>query len=322
MSIQPLFSCPTAIEWMQPFLLQYHFCHLTHHTKVYTFLLWISGWGNPSNTCTAPQLVFLVVSFSALHLSGTDMCINSVDDYLLWPQHYLKEYPYLAAILAKPTDPNNPLSCMLWDVTSDDFVPSSGNVTTGLGHLSQSKFQGFKKLQNELKIRVLEHKATKKHPHIAVTAIDRSMCHVSEWLDNLPAMLNQIRYFVTAFQCYFLELCGVLDYLEIYEPCINGLLPSTTVTANTIGAFTSNACVVQDFFITGLPIFFICPAYLFKTPGYFYIQNMVPVQEPQYLYFSMLASIPHCIQWWDHWPLQIWSHTPFYTFMAGVARVV
>ena len=134
---------------------------------------------------------------------------------------------------------------MWWDITSDDFVPSSGNVTTDLGHLSQSKFQGFKKLQNELQIRVLEHKATKKHPHIAVTAIDRSMYHVSEWLDNLPATLNQIRYFVTAFQCYFLELCSTLDYLEIYEPHINGLLPSTTVTTNTIGAFTSDACIVQ-----------------------------------------------------------------------------
>ena len=53
------------------------FHHLTHHTKVYTFLLWISGWGNSLNTCTAPQLVFLVVSFSALHLTDTDVHINS-----------------------------------------------------------------------------------------------------------------------------------------------------------------------------------------------------------------------------------------------------
>ena len=68
-------------------------------------------------------------------------CQYSIDDYLLWPQHYLKEYPYLAAILAKPTDPNDPLLCMWWNVTSNDFVPLSGNVTMGLGCLSQSKFQ-------------------------------------------------------------------------------------------------------------------------------------------------------------------------------------
>ena len=47
--------------------------HITLH-----FLLWISSWGNPLNTCTAPQLVFLVVSFSALHLTGTDMHINGL----------------------------------------------------------------------------------------------------------------------------------------------------------------------------------------------------------------------------------------------------
>ena len=42
----------------------------------------------------------------------------------------------------------------------------------------------------------------------------------------------------------------------------------------------------SSFFIAGLLIFFICHAYLFKTPGYFYIQNIVLVQKPSNICIS------------------------------------
>ena len=92
--------------------------------------------------------------------------------------------------------------------------------------------------------RVLHYKAASHCPNTAVTTIDRSMYNVSEQLNHLPATLPQIQYFVVIFQHYFLELRGILDYLEIYEPCINGILPPATTTANTIRAFTNNAHIV------------------------------------------------------------------------------
>ena len=142
----------------------------------------------------------------------------STDDYLLWPQHHLRDYPYLPAIPAKPTNPDDPLSWMWQDVTSNDFVPLSGNVTTGLGLLSQPVFNHFKVMQNDMQERVLHYKAASHHPNTAVITINRSMYNVSEQLDHLPATLPQIQYFVVVFQCYFLELHGILNYLEIYEP--------------------------------------------------------------------------------------------------------
>ena len=117
------------------------------------------------------------------------------------------------------------------------------------------------------------------------------MYNVSEQLDHLPATLPQIQYFVVVFQCYFLELCGILDYLEIYEPHINGILPPATTTANAIGAFTNNACIVQDLMITGISVFFFCPAHLFRTPGYSYLWSVVQVQEPSNICMSPCSPL-------------------------------
>ena len=69
------------------------------------------------------------------------------------PQHHLRDYPYLPAIPAKPTNPDDPLSWMWWDITSNDFVLLSGNITTGLGLLSQPVFNHFKVMWNDMQER-------------------------------------------------------------------------------------------------------------------------------------------------------------------------
>src|SRR5271168_1743680 len=43
------------------------------------------------------------------------------DDPMLWPQPWVDNYCHLGAIPRKPDDPNDSLSIMWWDPTSDDF---------------------------------------------------------------------------------------------------------------------------------------------------------------------------------------------------------
>jgi hypothetical protein len=67
-----------------------------------------------------------------------------------------------------------------------------------------------------------------------------------------------MKFGVTEFQRYFLEVRGALDYLEEYKPRMDGIQPRRSAVANCIGAFTIHPRVVQDFFDAGLPVYFVC----------------------------------------------------------------
>jgi len=64
---------------------------------------------------------------------------------------------------------------------------------------------------------------------------------------------------ITEFQRYYLETLGLLDYLEVYKPRIDGVATrdSTAGADNRIGAFTSSARVAQEFHDAGIPVWFI-----------------------------------------------------------------
>ena len=117
------------------------------------------------HVCTTPN-------HNALYqppMGNTDVSLHSdcqygIDDYLLWTQHYLKEYPYLAAILAKPTDPNDPLLCMWWDVTAMILSPYQAMLQWVLDAFHNQSFRASKNCKMSCKLGFLEHKATKKTP--------------------------------------------------------------------------------------------------------------------------------------------------------------
>ena len=239
------------------------------------------------------------------------------NDYLLWPQWHTQDYPFLTAIPSQETVPNH-LLCMWQGVTRDNFIPLSGILTDGLRHLSQPRITEVMARWNEICSQVLEYKVKTKNPHIAVTAVDQSMYHTSKRFIGLPATLSQIQYFVAVFQWYFLELHAILDYLPIYEPCLNGFLPTATETAKTMGAFTDDACVVQDFFTAGLPVFFhLSSRPVQNTRLLFYPDCGYSMRVITSLHFFMFSSLPSYIQWWGYWLSKILCYPLFYTLMAG-----
>ena len=179
------------------------------------------------------------------------------DDPTLWPQPWVIQYPHLAAIPRKPDDRNDPLSIMWWDPTCDDFKPLDSSLVDGLGELSSSKFFTLEAMMKSLEGRIEEHKATSARSNSLLLLLARVMHDACVRLGSLKTMFTEMRFGVADFQRNYLEVCGLLDYLELYKPQMDGQKPPATIVANCVGAFTNVPQIVQSFHTAGLPVWFL-----------------------------------------------------------------
>jgi hypothetical protein len=188
------------------------------------------------------------------------------DDPILWPQPWIEYYCHLGAIPRKPDNPDDPLSIMWWDPTPDDFKLFGGTLVDGLGELLGSKLLSFQKLKLSLDERIEDHKRTvskvNKHLQVLVRGMQDSFAR----LDSLKTTFLEMRIGVTEFQRFYLETHGCLDYIEIYQPRMEGARPPAESVANCMGAITNIARVVQDFHTAGLPIWLLRPSSDWDSP--------------------------------------------------------
>jgi len=181
------------------------------------------------------------------------------DDPMLWPQAYVIEYPHLGAIPRKPDDPNDPLSIMWWDPAESNFAYSLNDLVDGLGQLSRDMCEKFDACRKELLRRIDEYKAKANVPNYYLLSIGKAMNHAGVRLGCIPSSFQEMKFGVTEFQRYYLETLGLLDYLEVYKPRMDGaaIRASSVSVDNRIGVFASSARVVQEFYDAGLPVWFI-----------------------------------------------------------------
>ena len=188
------------------------------------------------------------------------------DDATLWPQPWVEMYCHLGAIPRKPDDPNDRLSIMWWDPTRDDFTSFDGSLVDGLGALSRSKLLSLQKMMSSLGDRVEDHKRAFPRTNKLVLLLARSMQDAFTRLDSLKTTFTEMWIGVTEFQRYYLELCGCLDYLEIYKPRMEGGRAPAESVVNCIGAITNIPSIVQDFYTAGLPVWFLRPSAVWDSP--------------------------------------------------------
>ena len=188
------------------------------------------------------------------------------DDATLWPQPWVEMYCHLGTIPRKPNDPNDCLSIMWWDPTRDDFKSFDGSLVDGLGELSGLKLLSFQKMMTSLEDRVEDHKCAFLKTNKLVLLLARSMQDAFMRLNSLKTMFTKIWVGVTEFQRYYLELCGCLDYLEIYKPRMEGGRPPVESVVNCIGTITNIPSIVQDFYTAGLPVWFLQPSTVWDSP--------------------------------------------------------
>jgi hypothetical protein len=189
-------------------------------------------------------------------------------------------YCHLGSIPRKPDDPNDPLSIMWWDPTTDDFELSGGSLVDGLGGLWGSKLLSLRNLMSSMEERIEDHKRAFPYPNKLLLLLVRAMQDSFARLDSLKTTFTEMIIGVTEFQRYYLEIHGCLDYLEIYKPRMDGVKPAVTSVMNCIGAITNIPRIVQDFYTAGLPVWFLRSSTFWDSPARCNILETVTPLDP------------------------------------------
>ena len=108
-----------------------------------------------------------------------------------------------------------------------------------------------------------------------ITILVRAMDNALICVGSLKSPFGLMCFKITEFQHLYLEICGLLDYLEIYKPRMDRHQPPATTIANCIRVFTNVPVIAQFFHRAGLPIWFLQP---WKTGPFPY--NVLAVVTP------------------------------------------
>jgi len=169
---------------------------------------------------------------------------------------------------------------MWWDPTGDDFESFGGGLVNGIGELSGSKMSSLREMMRSLESRIEDHKQAFPDPNQFLLLLIRVMQDSFTRLDSLKTTFNEMRVGVTEFQRYYLEICGCLDYLEIYKPRMDGEKPPAEYVVNCIGAITNIPSIVQHFYTAGLPVWFLRPSTFWDSPARCNILEIVTPLDP------------------------------------------
>jgi hypothetical protein len=112
-------------------------------------------------------------------------------------------------------------------------------------------------MMTSLESRLDDFKKTAAKPNNLLLSLEKAMQVACIRLGSLKTMLSEMRFSVTEFQRYYLEVRGCLDYLEIYKLRMDGRKPVAETVVDCVGAFTNIPCIVQDFQMVGLPVWFL-----------------------------------------------------------------
>jgi hypothetical protein len=77
----------------------------------------------------------------------------------------------------------------------------------------------------------------------------------------------------------WLHVWGILDYMEIYKPRMDGQAPPAAGVADTIGTFTTSICVAQDMFLAGLPCWLIQESKTFGDEKIFSVAEVFHLKD-------------------------------------------
>ncbi|KAF9038181.1 hypothetical protein BJ165DRAFT_1532063 [Panaeolus papilionaceus] len=185
-------------------------------------------------------------------------------DHTLFPQPYIGFYSHLGAIPRKPSDPSHRLAIMWWNPTPDSFIASSGGILLGTGSLTPATVAIFQEMEQQIQARVVKYcestvPTAPKHALDLIAVIATALSNALIRLSSLKTRYTQMRFTVTEFQRYYLELVGLLDYMEIYQPRMRGLQPPASSVDDRVGVFAISEIVAQDFYRAGLPVWYLHP---------------------------------------------------------------
>jgi hypothetical protein len=147
-----------------------------------------------------------------------------------------------------------------WTPTIADLsCPPLNGLVSGLWKLCQQ-------IYNELRTSVifLTNHVTKYQQSVPAERHSAILQPPVKWIQQVLDQLHSVQMFlchivfvVQDLQRMWLHVWGILNYMEIYKPRMDGQAPPVAGVANTIGIFTTSIRVAQDMFLAGLPCWLI-----------------------------------------------------------------
>ncbi|KAF9037450.1 hypothetical protein BJ165DRAFT_1532137 [Panaeolus papilionaceus] len=195
--------------------------------------------------CTSPNQHH--VPLPILHEDNVRLRANlryGTADHMLWPQFVTPNTSHFSTMLRKPVDPSHALAAIWWDPTPADFLPSYGGIISGIG---------TKRVDLYLE-------SSPKPSSNATKQINLRRYHMeNSWirLSSLKVSYVETVFTITEFQRYCLEIIGFIDFMQKYQPHLDGLQRFSNVANEIMGAFTWDSCAAQELFNASMPVWFL-----------------------------------------------------------------
>src|SRR6202522_551854 len=222
------------------------------------------------------RIIFLSPPFGDCHVQLRADSRYGDDNPTQWAQPYVPYHCHMAAIPC----PNTLLDHQIiwWTPTIGDCSspPLSGPVS-GLWKLRQQIYTELRTSVFFLIVRFTKYQqsiSAQRHSAILQPSV-KWIQQVLDQLNSVHMSLRHIQFVVRDLQRMWLHVWGVLDYMEVYKPRMDGHTPPVGGVANTIGTFTTSIRVAQDMFLAGLPCWLIQESNTFCDQRIFQIAEVL-----------------------------------------------
>lgn len=195
------------------------------------------------------------------------------DDYTRWPQRYHTQTPHLICIPRSPmtfsfhvsVESASCVNLIFSDPSLTWFTPIENSSVPDIFRLRTVHYKEFQKCLDILKVPVQEVIDS----HSAVEGLSRgagwfhlTLDRILSRLADIPMTYRDLIRHVTEFQRYWLELCGLLEYMLRYLPRIRDARNvDHPVCEDLMGVIVTEANQVQALFSAGIPVWYLRPSY-------------------------------------------------------------
>ncbi|KAJ8089517.1 hypothetical protein PM082_014773 [Marasmius tenuissimus] len=186
------------------------------------------------------------------------------EDPLLYPQPFIPDRCHWAAIPRRPLNANHSRAKWWAALPPEAFINEPDSAVAGLGRWSKDHLSSYEEDCTRLHERVSTYRTSQSSSskiNALLTALDGQLERTFRHLTTMPLPLHRARLLWSFFQRWFLELTGAMDWVEVYQPIMEGRSLPTESTridaAATMGAFLTSVRDCEFFFKAGIPFWLV-----------------------------------------------------------------
>ncbi|KAK7052902.1 hypothetical protein VNI00_004222 [Paramarasmius palmivorus] len=183
------------------------------------------------------------------------------DDPLLWPQRFFEDRCHYSVIRRPPEDPSDPL-CDWWEDPNDVPFNAEEGVLTGVGKLHHPYVLRHLNDIEDINKRFDAHAVSTTHskPNKYAAVLKYHLNRNYRVLTDLAHTCHEARCVYSFMQRCYIELVAALDWVEVYQPRMEGRLPSWNGHADAkklMGAFVVDEKSATHLFNAGIPVWVV-----------------------------------------------------------------